>query len=137
MATKPDVVIAGAGPAGTTACYLIARLGFRVVTLSWSCISSVTTTELTSSGLPRTPVFICTLRRPARRGLNLVERWFALITQQAIRRGSFDSAHRLEQAIIRWLAYWNQHAKLFRWTRSAADIKRSLASTTAIYETQH
>jgi transposase len=69
--------------------------------------------------------------------LNLVERWFALITQQVIRRGSFDSARRLEQAIMRWLAYRNQHAKPFRWTRSAADIKRSLASVTAIYETQH
>ena len=30
--------------------------------------------------------------------LNLVERWFALITSQAIRRGSFDSVRRLEQA---------------------------------------
>ena len=36
MATKPDVVIAGAGPAGTTACYLLARLGFRVLLLDKS-----------------------------------------------------------------------------------------------------
>src|SRR5439155_65889 len=32
--------------------------------------------------------------------LNLVERWFALITSQAIRRGSFDSTRRLEQTIM-------------------------------------
>jgi transposase len=69
--------------------------------------------------------------------LNLVERWFALITGQAIRRGSFDSVARLERAIMRWLARWNDHAKPFRWTKSAADIKRSLANVTAIYETQH
>ena len=69
--------------------------------------------------------------------LNLVERWFALITGQAIRRGSFDSVRRLERAIMRWLAHWNEHAKPFRWTKSAADIRRSLKSVTAIYETLH
>jgi transposase len=69
--------------------------------------------------------------------LNLVERWFALITAQAIRRGSFDSTRRLEQTIMRWLERWNQNAKPFRWTKSAADIKRSLANVTAIYETRH
>jgi transposase len=66
--------------------------------------------------------------------LNLVERWFALITSQAIRRGSFASVARLERAISRWLAHWNEHAKPFRWTKSAADIKRSLANVTAIYD---
>jgi len=69
--------------------------------------------------------------------LNLVERWFALITGQAIRRGSFDSVRRLERSIMRWLAHWNHHAKPFRWTKSAADIKRSLANVTAIYEARH
>jgi hypothetical protein len=32
----------------------------------------------------------------------LVERRFALITELAIRRGSFDSVRRLEQANRRW-----------------------------------
>jgi flavin-dependent dehydrogenase len=36
VATKPDVVIAGAGPAGSTACYLLAGLGFRVLLLEKS-----------------------------------------------------------------------------------------------------
>ena len=36
MAIKPDVVIAGAGPAGSTACYLLAGLGFRVLLLEKS-----------------------------------------------------------------------------------------------------
>lgn len=69
--------------------------------------------------------------------LNLVERWFALITSQAIRRGSFDSVRRLEQAILHYLAHWNEHARPFRWTKSAADITRSLNHVTAIYETSH
>jgi transposase len=66
--------------------------------------------------------------------LNLIERWFGLITSQAIRRGSFDSVRRLEQAITRWLTHWNETAKPFRWTRSAAEIKRSIANVTAIYD---
>jgi len=69
--------------------------------------------------------------------LNLVKRWFALITGQAIRRGSFDSVGRLERVIMRWLANWNENAQLFHWTKSAADIECSLRKVTAIYETQH
>ncbi len=69
--------------------------------------------------------------------LNLVERWFALITTQAIRRGSFDSTRRLEEAILRWTAHWNRNFRPFRWTKSAAEIKRSLANVTAICDTPH
>ena len=69
--------------------------------------------------------------------LNLVERWFALITEQAIRRGSFDSVRRLEQAINRWLAHWNENARPFRWTKSAAKIKRRIRDAALIYETGH
>lgn len=69
--------------------------------------------------------------------LNLVERWFGLITEQAIRRGSFDSVRRLEEAINHWLAHWNQNARPFRWTKSAAKIKRSIRNAVLIYETAH
>src|SRR4030088_979826 len=67
--------------------------------------------------------------------LNLVERWFGLITAQAIRRGSFDSVARLEQAITRFLANWNENAKPFRWTKSAHQIKRSIRNAALIYGT--
>lgn len=40
--------------------------------------------------------------------LNQVERFFALITQRMIRRGTFHSAHELETAIYKWLANWNE-----------------------------
>ena len=69
--------------------------------------------------------------------LNLVERWFALITDQAIRRGSFESVRRLERAIMRWLAHWNEQAKPFRWTKSATRITRSIRNPQLIYETEH
>lgn len=55
--------------------------------------------------------------------LNLVERWFALITNQAIRRGSFDSVSALEKAINEYLASWNEDPKPFRWTKTAAQIQ--------------
>jgi hypothetical protein len=58
--------------------------------------------------------------------LNLVERWFGLITAQTIRRGSFDSGARLEHAISRFLANWNENAKPFRWTKSVHQIKPSI-----------
>ena len=45
--------------------------------------------------------------------LDLVERSFGLITDQGIRRGSFDSAARLEQAIISWLQNRNHNLRPF------------------------
>jgi hypothetical protein len=52
--------------------------------------------------------------------LNLVERWFALITTQEIGRGSFESLNRLERAILRYIDHWNENPRPFRWTKSAA-----------------
>src|SRR6202521_5339662 len=69
--------------------------------------------------------------------LNLVERWFALITSQAIRRGSFDSVRRLELTIIRYLAHWNENAQPFRWIKTAAQIKHSIHHAELIYGTEH
>ena len=69
--------------------------------------------------------------------LNLVERWFALITSQAIRRGSFDSVGRLERTITHYLAHWNQNAKPFRWIKTAAQIRRSIHNAELIYGTEH
>jgi transposase len=69
--------------------------------------------------------------------LNLVERWFALITDQAIRRGSFDSVRRLEQAINKFLADWNEDATPFQWTRSARDIRRSISHVRRTYGSGH
>ncbi len=39
--------------------------------------------------------------------LNQVERFFALITERMIRRGTFHSTDELEKAIYKWLATWN------------------------------
>src|SRR5689334_2973716 len=51
--------------------------------------------------------------------LNQVERFFALITERMIRRGTFHSAAELEQAIYKWLAQWNGSPTPFAWKASA------------------
>jgi transposase len=51
--------------------------------------------------------------------LNQVERWFGLITDRMIRRGTFRSVAELERAIYQWLAHWNNEPKAFVWTATA------------------
>ncbi len=46
--------------------------------------------------------------------LNRVERFFTLITERMIRRGTFYSAKELEKAIYK-LATWNGEPALFTW----------------------
>src|SRR5271169_5390445 len=47
--------------------------------------------------------------------LNQVERFFALITERMIRRGTFRSVEELESAIYAWLANWNNKPHPFVW----------------------
>ncbi len=49
--------------------------------------------------------------------MNMVEIWFGILTNQAIRRGSFDSVEHLVEAINDFLAHWNKNSKPFVWTR--------------------
>ncbi len=51
--------------------------------------------------------------------LNLVERFFAQLSDRRIRRGVFNSVQSLEQAIMEYLEYHNQDPKPFVWTASA------------------
>src|SRR6516164_8393406 len=53
--------------------------------------------------------------------LNQVERWFGLITQRIIRRGTFRSVAELERAIYQWLANWNEEPRPFIW-KATADV---------------
>ena len=79
----------------------------------------------------------CISHPPGASWLNLVERWFSLITTQAIGRGSFDSVRQLERAIAKYLGHWNENAKPFRWTKPARQIRSSIRHAKAIYETGH
>lgn len=53
--------------------------------------------------------------------LNQVERWFGLITEKMIRRGTFHSIAELETAIYKWLGNWNGDPQPFVW-KAPADV---------------
>jgi hypothetical protein len=48
-----------------------------------------------------------------------VERWFAYITDELIRRGSHASVQALEADIRAWVDAWNNDPKPFVWTKTA------------------
>jgi len=59
--------------------------------------------------------------------LNLVERWFAELTNKRIRRGVFRSVKELEIAIRDYIEVHNENPKPFVWTRTADQILDSIA----------
>ena len=59
--------------------------------------------------------------------LNLVERWFALLTEKQIKRGVHRSTRALETAIREYLTLTNASPKPFVWTKTADDILASVA----------
>jgi len=58
--------------------------------------------------------------------INQIERWFALLTEQCIRRGSFRSVHDLKQRITEFIEANNGNPKPFKWTASADYIFQKL-----------
>ncbi len=54
--------------------------------------------------------------------LNLVERFFGLLTEQALKRGSFTSIPQLRAAILDYVESHNQRNKPFRWIKTADEI---------------
>jgi transposase len=59
--------------------------------------------------------------------INQVERFFAEITTQQIRRGSHRSVHELEAAIRESLAAHNEQPRPYVWTKSADEILANIA----------
>ena len=53
---------------------------------------------------------------------NQVERWFGIITQRAIRRGSFSSVKELVAKIEQFVAAYNKNKAPFHWTATADSI---------------
>jgi putative transposase len=70
--------------------------------------------------------------------LNQVEIWFNLITQRAIRRGTFKSVKELVRKIGDYIQYYNRHPKPFAWTATADSILEKIKRLSqAISETGH
>ena len=54
--------------------------------------------------------------------LNQVERWFALLTDKRLRRGTHTSVAALEKDLRDWIKTWNQDPRPFAWTKTADEI---------------
>lgn len=63
--------------------------------------------------------------------LNLIERWFAELTREAIRPGVFRSVDELIAVIEDYVAACNADPKPLTWTKSAADILQKVARARA------
>lgn len=54
--------------------------------------------------------------------LNMVERFFGVLTEKRIRRGVFTSVEELETALMDYIEQHNENPKPFVWTKSTAEI---------------
>ena len=59
--------------------------------------------------------------------LNLVERWFAELTNRKLRRSAHRSVAELETDLRAWIQAWNDDPKPFVWTKTADEILDNLA----------
>jgi transposase len=70
--------------------------------------------------------------------LNQVERWFGLITQRAIRRGSFTSVQDLVRKIDAFVEHYNRSSRPFVWTATADSILQKIGRLCSrIFGTRH
>jgi transposase len=60
--------------------------------------------------------------------MNLVERWFAELTNKWLRRGTHRSTKELEASITEWIDRWNDEPKPFIWHKTADEILQTLAA---------
>ena len=59
--------------------------------------------------------------------INLVERWFATLTERQLRRGVHRSTRELEAALRHYMETYNQDPKPFVWTKTANEILEAVA----------
>ncbi len=59
--------------------------------------------------------------------LNMVERWFAELTNKKIRRGVHRSVQALERDIRDWIEKWNDNPRPYVWVKTADEILKSIA----------
>jgi transposase len=60
--------------------------------------------------------------------LNLVERWFAELTNKKLRRGAHRSVRDLNHDIRSWIETWNENPRPYVWAKTADEILESIAT---------
>jgi transposase len=59
--------------------------------------------------------------------MNLVERWFAELTNKKLRRSAHTSVRQLNSDIRTWVETWNENPRPYVWTKTADQILQSIA----------
>ena len=77
--------------------------------------------------LQRHPRFVLHFIPTSSSWLNLIERWFAELSQKAVRRGVFHSVRDLQRTITAFLESWNTNPTPFVWTASVERILEKIA----------
>lgn len=100
--------------------------------------SSIHKTALIQRWLVKRPRYHLHFTPTGSSWLNLVERWFAELTQKQLRRGVHRSTRDLEEAIHRYIDATCIDPRPFRWTKTADQILASLAKyCTRTYDSGH
>jgi len=84
-------------------------------------------TALIQKWLAKRPRFHVHFTPTSASWLNLVERWFASLTEKQLRRGVHHSSRELESAIYHYLDVTNAQPKPFVWTKTADAILANVA----------
>ena len=84
-------------------------------------------TKLIRDWLAKRPRFHVHFTPTSASWLNLVERWFALLTEKQLRRGVHRSTKELKDAIDDFIQHHNQDPKPFVWHKTADQILDSVA----------
>jgi transposase len=84
-------------------------------------------TQLIRDWLAKRPRFHLHFTPTSASWLNLVERWFALLTDKQLRRGVHRSTKELETAIRNYIQLHNRNPKPFVWHKTADQILDSVA----------
>src|SRR5512135_3178344 len=85
-------------------------------------------TEAVRKWLVRHPRFHLHFTPTSSSWMNLVERWFAELTNRKLRRSAHRSVTELEADVRHWINEWNRDPKPFIWTKSADAILETLAA---------
>jgi transposase len=88
--------------------------------------SSTHKTPAVKRWLARHPRFHLHFTPTSASWINQVERWFALLTEKQIRRGTHRSTVELEKAIRSYLSVYNQNPRPFSWSKTAEQILDSV-----------
>ena len=96
---------------------------------STSCSTTARThkTPAIQRWLAAHPRFVLHFTPTSASWLNLVERWFAELTNKQLRRGAHRSVRQLNADIRAWIDTWNDDPKPFVWTKTADQILDSIA----------